>query len=123
MQQLFISDRLESVAQMITLIVIFVIVLAITYFSTKWVGGIQKEKMLGSNIKVLETMRISNSKYIQIIKIGSQCFAIAVCKDTVTYLGEVKEEELVYSDSSTGKFSTDSFKAILEKYKKDKPED
>lgn len=123
MQQLIIGDRLESVAQMITLIVIFVIVLAITYFSTKWVGGIQKQKMLGSNIKVLETMRISNSKYIQIIKIGSQCFAIAVCKDTVAYLGEVKEEELIYSDSSTGKFSTDSFKAILEKYKKDKPED
>ena len=62
-------------------------------------------------------------RYIQIIKIGLQCFAIAVCKDTVTYLGEVKEEELIYSDSSTGKFSTDSFKAILEKYKKDKPED
>lgn len=58
--------------------------------------GIQKEKMIGSNVKVLETMRISNSKYIQILKIGNKCFAIAVCKDTVTYLCEVNEEELIY---------------------------
>lgn len=123
MQQLFIGGSLESLAQLVTLFLIFILVLAITYFSTKWIGGIQKEKMIGSNVKILETMRISNSKYIQIVKIGNQCFAIAVCKDTVTYLCEVKEEELVYSDSSVGKFHADSFKAILDKYKKDKPED
>lgn len=123
MQQLFIGGSLESLAQVVTLFIIFILVLAITYFSTKWIGGIQKEKMIGSNVKILETMRISNSKYIQIVKIGNQCFAIAVCKDTVTYLCEVKEEELVYRDSSAGKFHADSFKAILDKYKKDKPED
>lgn len=123
MRQLLIGGSLESLAQMITLFIIFVLVLAITYFSTKWIGGVQKEKMIGSNVKILETMRISNSKYIQIVKIGNKCFAIAVCKDTVTYLCEVKEEELTYSDSSTGKFHADSFKAILDKYKKDKPED
>lgn len=123
MQQLLIGGSLESLAQLITLIFIFILVLAITYFSTRWVGGIQKEKMLGSNVKILETMRISNSKYIQIVKIGNQCFAIAVCKDTVTYLCEVHEDELLYNDSSAGGFHVDSFKAILDKYKKDKPED
>ena len=84
---------------------------------------IQKEKMIGSNVKVLETMRISNSKYIQILKIGNKCFAIAVCKDTVTYLCEVNEEELIYRENSTGGIHVDNFKAILDKYKKDKPED
>ena len=114
MQQLLIGSTLESLAQMVTLIVIF---------ATRWVGGIQKEKMIGSNVKVLETMRISNSKYIQILKIGNKCFAIAVCKDTVTYLCEVNEEELIYRENSTGGIHVDNFKAILDKYKKDKPED
>jgi flagellar protein FliO/FliZ len=100
-----------------------VLVLAITYFATRWVGGLQKERMTGSNVKILETMRISNSKYIQIVKIGNRCFAMAVCKDTVTYLCDVDEEELVFRDSSAGKFNADNFKAILEKYKKDKPKD
>ena len=110
-----IGSTLESLAQLVTLIVIFALVLAITYFATRWVGGIQKEKMIGSNVKVLETMRISNSKYIQIL--------IAVCKDTVTYLCEVNEEELIYRENSTGGIHVDNFKAILDKYKKDKPED
>ena len=95
MQQLLIGSTLESLAQLVTLIVIFALVLAITYFATRWVGGIQKEKMIGSNVKVLETMRISNSN----------------------------EEELIYRENSTGGIHVDNFKAILDKYKKDKPED
>lgn len=116
------SSRFEALVQLLTLIVVFVIVLGLTYFATRYVGNLQKEKLSGSNIKVLETLRISNTKYIQIVKIGSKCFAIAVCKDTVTYLCELDEEDLVYKDSS-GQFKSESFKAILDKFKKDKPED
>ncbi len=116
------KNSFEAFTQLITLLIIFVFVLAITFFATKWVGNIQKERSAGSNIKILETVRISNSKYIQIVKIGSKCFAIAVCKDTITYLCELKEEDLVYRDASTQSRS-ESFKAILDKFKKDKPED
>ena len=117
-----ISDRLESIVQLITLVLIFAFVLALTYFATRIVGNVQKERIAGSNIKVLETMRISNTKYIQVVKIGNRCFAIAVCKDTVTYLCELNEEDLFYSETS-GQGGTESFKAILDKFKKDKPED
>lgn len=116
------SSRFEAFVQLLTLIVVFAVVLGLTYFATRYVGNLQKEKLSGSNIKVLETLRISNTKYIQIVKIGSKCFAIAVCKDTVTYLCELDEETLVYKDSS-GQFKSESFKAILDKFKKDKPED
>lgn len=117
-----VGNRLEAFAQLITLVIIFAFVLALTYFATRIVGNVQKEKLTGSNIKVLETMRISQSKYIQVVKIGEKCFAIAVCKDTVTYLCELNESELVYLDAS-GQPGVDSFKAIFDKFKKDKPED
>ncbi len=120
MQLLALNSRLESLVQLLTVLIVFIFVLAITYFGTKWVGNFQKEKMIGSNVKVLETMRISNSKYIQIIKVGTKCFAIAVCKDSITYLTEVNEEELFFQEKSTG-VDTESFKAILDKFKKDKP--
>jgi flagellar protein FliO/FliZ len=123
MQLLLMGSGLDSMAQLLTVFIIFVFVLAITYFATRWVGNLQKERMDGSNVKILETMRISNSKYIQIVKIGNRCFAMAVCKETVTYLCDVDEEDLVYNDASAKKFNVDNFKAILEKYKKDKPED
>lgn len=116
-----LNSRLEAFAQLIMLLVIFIFVLGLTYFATRWVASIQKTKLSGSNIHILETMRISNSKYIQIVKIGKKHFAIAVCKDTVTYLCEVDESDLIYSDNST-KISSESFKAVLEKFKKDKPD-
>ncbi len=118
------SSRIEAFAQLFTLLIIFIIVLALTYYVTRFVGNYQKNKMSGSNINILETMRISNSKYIQIVKIGSKVFAIAVAKDTVTYLCELNEDELVYSQISSGKVLTnsDGFKEILEKFKKDKPD-
>lgn len=112
---------MDSIVQLITLILIFAFVLAITYLATRWVANVQKTKQMGSNIKIIETVRISNSKYMQIVKIGSECFAIAVCKDTVTYLCPVNEDELVMHDSSY-ETKSDNFKAIFEKFKKDKPE-
>ena len=118
------SSRIEAFAQLLTLFIIFILVLAITDYVTRFVGNYQKNKMSGSNINILETMRISNTKYIQVVKIGSKVFAIAVAKDTVTYLCELNEDELVYNESSSGKMlmNSESFKDILEKFKKDKPE-
>ena len=92
-----LNSRWEAFAQLLTLLVIFIFVLALTYFATRWAGSMQKNKMAGSNIQILETMRVTNSKYIQIVKIGSKCFAVAVCKDTMTFLCEVNEDELTYS--------------------------
>ena len=118
------SSRIEAFAQLITLLIIFIFVLAVTYYVTRFVGNYQKNKLSGSNINILETMRIANNKYIQVVKIGSRVFAIAVAKDTVSYLCELDEDELIYKESSSGKMliNNDNFKEILEKFKKDKPE-
>ena len=118
------SSRIEALAQLLTLLIIFIFVLAVTYYVTRFVGNYQKNKLSGSNINILETMRIANNKYIQIVKIGSRVFAIAVAKDTVSYLCELDEDELIYKESSSGKMliNNDNFKEILEKFKKDKPE-
>ena len=118
------SSRIEAFAQLLTLLIIFIFVLAVTYYVTRFVGNYQKNKLSGSNINILETMRIANNKYIQIVKIGSRVFAIAVAKDTVSYLCELNEDELIYKESSSGKMliNNDNFKEILEKFKKDKPE-
>ena len=118
------SSRIEAFAQLLTLLIIFIFVLAVTYYVTRFVGNYQKNKLSGSNNNILETMRIANNKYIQIVKIGSRVFAIAVAKDTVSYLCELDEDELIYKESSSGKMliNNDNFKEILEKFKKDKPE-
>ena len=74
----------ESYLQFIAILIIFVLVLGLTYYVTKWLAGYQKEKNSGRNIEVLETGRISTTKYIQIVRLGDKYMAIAVGKDEVT---------------------------------------
>ena len=95
------SNRWEAFAQLIALILILVFVIALCFVTTRLVGNYQKNKLSGSNITVLETLRVSNTKYIQIIKIADRCIAVSVCKDTMNYLCDVNEEELVYRDISS----------------------
>ena len=98
-------------AQFITVLLLFVVVLGITAAVTKWMANYQKQQSANENIEVIETTRIANNKYIQIIRAGGRYMAIAVCKDTVTMLGEIPEGELKETKPVQGF----NFKEILEK--------
>lgn len=105
----------DSFLDLITVLLIFVFVIAITLFTTKYVANYQKVQNAGKNIEVLETYRISQSKYIQIVKIGAKYVAIAVSKDTVTLLTALEETDISINDMvNEGK----SFKDILAGLKK-----
>ena len=81
-------------AQFITVLLIFVVVLGITAVTTKWIANYQRQQSINENVQVIETTRIANNKYIQIIRVGGKYMVIAVCKDTITMLGEIPEEQL-----------------------------
>ena len=86
---IILTGKADSYAQFITVLFIFVAVLAVTALVTKWIAGYQKQQGAAGNIEVRETVRIANNKYIQLVRIGESYFAIAVCKDTVTALGQI----------------------------------
>ncbi len=109
-------SRLSSFAQLITLLIVFVFVLALTYYATKWMAKIQKSQFRNSNIEVVETFRLSNTKYIQIVKLGGKYVAIAVGKDTVTFLTELDATELDL-EKPLGKTENLEFHEILKKVK------
>ena len=107
----FLLSAGNRYAQLITLLIVFVLILGITAWVTKWMAGYQKAQNMNANIEVVETVRITANKYIQLVRIGQKYVAIAVCKDTVTMLGEVPEEQLRFRDCSQKL----SFKELLEK--------
>lgn len=110
---LSIADGVDDVIQFITVLVIFVFVLGITMFVTKWVGKYQKMQNSGKNIDVLESVRISPSAYVEILRVGKKYIAVAVAKENVTYLCDVSEDELVFAED--GSVSALSFDSILSK--------
>lgn len=113
---LTISGRADSYVQFMTVLILFLLVLAVTYFVTKWMAGYQRGRVSNANMEVLETISLTSNKYIQLIRIGQKYLAVAICKDTVTMLTEIPEQDLILSDGSVSR--TMGFKDILDKVQK-----
>lgn len=109
-----VTSGVNSVVQFITVLIIFVIVLFLTYATTRFIGNYQKAGTENSNFKIIDTYRVSNNKYIQIIQVGKKYLVISVCKDSITMLAEVLEEEIKIPEYGN---SQESFSKILEKIK------
>jgi len=109
---ILLTDDSSSYAQFITVLIVFVAVLAVTAYTTKWMANYQKQQGINANIEMLEAARISNNKYIQLVRIGQTYMAIAVCKDTVTMLGEIPKEQLV---EIANEKSNTNFKELFDK--------
>ena len=105
---------LDGIGEFLTVLIIFVFVLAITYFSTRWIANYQKGHVFSKNIEVIETYKITPNKYLQIVKTGDKYLVIAVCKDTITFLTELTEEQIELS-VGTQPVMKMNFKEILEK--------
>ncbi len=113
-----LSDRTDSYVQFMTVLLLFVFVLAITALVTRWIGGYQKSRSVGANMELIESLRLSNNKYVQIVRIGRKYLAVAVCKDAVTMLSEIPEEDLSFPEGSLGSAST--FMDVLAKIQKER---
>lgn len=111
---ILLSNGANSIWDLITVLVIFVFVIAITLFTTRYVANYQKGKNSGRNVEIIETTKIAQNKYVQIVKLGNHYVAMAVCKDTVTVLTKLSEDEIRIP---TDEGSQMDFKDILQKLK------
>lgn len=109
------AGGVDSAVQLITVLIIFVAVLFITLYVTKWVAGFQKHQMIGKNMKVIETMRLTPTQFVQIVKVGKQYLAIAVSKEQVTLLAKLEEDEL--TDTEDEAYETD-FSKVFDRFKR-----
>ena len=114
---LTVPNSTDSYLQFVTVLIIFVFVLAITYFTTKWIAGYQQSKCTNTNLEMIESFRLADNKYIQIIRVGQKYLAVAICKDSVTMLTEISEDQLILSDDEEG-MERFNFKELLEKVQK-----
>lgn len=112
---LAVSKGIQSAAHFFSLLLIFAFVCVITYVCSKYIAKLQQGTMLRTgNMELIESFRLSPGKYIQIVRVGKRYLALAICKDTVTVLSEVSEDEI----QITKKQEQISFKELLEKARK-----
>ena len=127
---ILLSSALGSFLQLIGVLIIFIVVLFITFYTTKWIGNYQKTNLVNKNLQIVESIRVGNNKFIAIVKAGKVYLVVAVGKDEVTLLTQLTEEQLSeIPDFSAmqnkfpmdGKAAQENFHEILECMKKHFP--
>lgn len=114
------QNSIQSLFELLGLLLVFVIVLVVCYYTTRFVAGRQLVQKKKGNFEIVETFAISQNKYLQLIRMGNKYVVISVAKDTVNFVTELDETEVcqIQNESMSGK----SFKEVLSGLSK-KPED
>jgi len=115
------QNSIQSLFELLGLILIFVIVLVVCYYTTKFVAGRQLVQKKMGNFEVVETFAIAQNKYLQLIRMGNKYVVISVAKDSVSFITELEEAEVCQIPKNTT-MSGKSFKEILSGLAKKKEE-
>lgn len=113
---LMVVSQTDSYLQFLTVLILFVFVLGITYATTKWIANYQKGKTAGGNIEIIETCRITSNKFIQIVRTGNKYLVVAIGKDEMHMLTELTEDELILIHTQENQGM--DFAGVLDKVKK-----
>ena len=105
----------KSVAELIFLLVIFVLVLAACIVTTRFIAGHQMQRSRNSNFKPLETYQVAQNRYLHLVQIGSRYFVVSVTKESINFIAEMKEDENVVKPEKSG--LQRSIKEILSDFK------
>jgi flagellar protein FliO/FliZ len=112
------SSSIDNFLQLVGLVILLIIILIAAYYTSKFVGGIKLGQVKNSNFQVIDSYRISPNKALQIIKIGNKFIVISINKDTVNYITELNESDILTQDLNSKE--RQSFKHILEKLRMNK---
>ena len=85
---------IKSILKLIGLIILCILIIAASYFTTKFVGKKQIQSGSKSNFKSIDVFRVTPNKYLQIVEVGKRYFCIAVTKESVTFISELSEDDL-----------------------------
>ena len=112
----------DNILKLIASLFIFICVLALTYFTTRYIGKLQNIRTTKGNISIIEGQKLSANKGLYIVKIGQEYYALATGKDTVNVIGKLDSSGLLLPEENpeSGKnmsSSSESFEKILEKFK------
>ncbi len=106
------SIKDSSLYNVISLVLIFAFILVLAYFTAKLTAKLQGNGLNNKNIKVIETYRLGGNKFISIVKIGEELYALGFGKDEITMIDKLDKDKISIEDNKPGA-PKDSFKDIL----------
>ncbi len=110
-----VASKWEGIFELIVLLGIFALVLVACVWTTRFVAGRQMQRGRSGNFKPIETYQITQNRYLHLVQIGTRYFVVSVTKENISFIAELKEEELVARPEKSG--PQRSFKEILSEFK------
>ena len=109
------AGTLGSIAQIFGMLVAFAVIVAAAYYVSKYFSKYALKTRENSNIKVVETSRVTTDKYLQIVEVGGRYFLIGITKTNISLISEVDGDKIKANlPVETERFS---FKEFLDKAK------
>lgn len=90
------TSTFASFIKLIMLLIVFILILVGSYYFTKWYGKSGMLKNKSQNVNIVESFPLGPGKQVCILKLGEKYIAVAVCKDQVTVLTELEEDQLSF---------------------------
>ena len=85
-------------------------------WATRLIGNYQKMQGYNRNLEIIETLRITNNKFLQIVRVADKYIVIGIGKDEVSMITEIDGDELLKVSAEKGNIK-ESFTDIINKAK------
>lgn len=107
------NHRDGSLYNVISLILMFAFVLFLAYLTARLAAKLQGNPInKKANIKIIDSMRLGGNKFISIVKIGENYYALGFGKDEITLIDRL-DKDSIQLPSDTSESEKKSFKDII----------
>ena len=96
------SGGINSIFKLIGLIILCILIIVASYYTTKCVGKKQLGTGKASNFRSIDVFRVTPNKYLQIVEIGERYFCIAVTKEAITVVCELQKDDIKHFPQQQG---------------------
>jgi len=103
-------SAVAGIFRFVALFIIFIAVLVLAFYFTKWYASSGLVKKGYGNIQVVESYQVAPGKVIYIVKIGNKFVSIMTSKDNIVKLTELSEDDIEVGEVP---LSNVSFKEVM----------
>lgn len=117
----------QNLLEFFGIILIFIIVLVACWATTRFVASKQLAGKNTGNFEVVETYAVARDRFLQLVRIGTKYYALAVSKDSINVICELSKEDINIEKKNSNTM-VNGFSSVLASFlkkneNKDLPED
>ena len=88
------SSPLQTIGQLFFILIVFVGIVILAIYVTKFVGGARYTHRGNKNLKLMDSIGLGFQNGIHLVQVGKKYVLLGITKDRITFLCELNENEI-----------------------------